>query len=635
MAAAHRVRRFVLAVAGAAALSVLGAAPALAHNAFVGSDPVDGAVLVDAPRQLALDFGQDVALPLTRVSLADSQGHAVPLPDGALAVDPGRHTRLLVRLPALRHDAYRLTFSTRDGEDLHQTDGSMVFGVGVTPADAPAPVAASPPVPVEAATRLVSFAGLAALLGGLLLALLVLPRAVAPGQVLRAAQMRLLWLAMAGAAAVAAGETALLAVRAGGSDVGLGAVLQSGFGHRWAVNVAFAAGLAPLLWWLRRRAPAGGLPGLAAELRRDRGWAALSTTSRVCVLAAGQAVALAFSGHLGGDSSPTIAAVALRTVHLLAAGAWAGGLLGLVLVLARPGRPPAWPVVRALSPFAAVSFAAAAVSGLLLAGGEVASVTALLVTPYGVTLLLKVGLVAVAGLLGLRHAVAAARGRHDLAPAEVARPWPRTLVLEAAAALGILLLAGTLGSTPPATGRQFDPAPPPAPPSAVAVDTSDLIVRLAIEPNRPGRNLVAVSVINKRRPVAWPVTAVAVELRQPGQAAAVLAAQPAGAGSSSYDAGALSLASGDLAADVEIDRAGLPPTREHFAWSVRAAQPARHPVVLSDARIATVTNGLAAIVLAAALLAILVRWRRRRRGSTAAEPAAATRAELTALHTRR
>jgi copper transport protein len=617
LSALSRLLRVLLPGAAAAVLlAVLGTVPALAHTSLVGSDPADGAVLARAPGVVALDFTRPAAAELTRVSLTDSAGRVHELPAPAVSGDPRYPGRLLVRLPSsLGRDSYRLSFTTYDQVDLHVTSGTLVFGIAVAPPAAAQP-APAPPDPVEVALRWLAFAGLAALLGGLGLAHLVLPRALARGA-LAAAQRTVLGLSLAGVVATAVGETCLLAVQlraAGGSGAAPLArlVLDGEFGRRWLVSAALSAGLAPLLWWLRRRAASGrAARGPVAALRRDGPLALLATAGRTWLLALGQAAVLGLSSH--GAGAGTLPDLAVRGLHLASTGGWAGGLLGLALLLRRagPARAAAGPVLRAFGPLAAGCVAVAAVTGLLLSAGVVASVTALLATGYGLTLVAKVALVGAAALLGLRHAWLARRAGVGGGRA------PRTLRVEAGAALSAVLLAAVLGSSAPAVGRQFDPAPPPAPPLALAADAGDLLVRLAIEPNRPGRNLMAVVVVNKRRPVPAAITAITVLLERPGQApegrAAVLAD-----GFARYDAGAVDLAPGALAVSVEVDRPPLPATTQRFAWSVRAADPARHPVVVSDAPLAPIATGLAAALAAgAAAAAAAWAWRRRRRGGRA------------------
>ena len=102
---------------------------------------------------------------------------------------------------------------TRDRVDLHQTAGSVVFGVGTAPAETAAAPQPAPARPSEFMLRWLGLAGLGALVGGLLMALLVAPR-LHEGQDRARVQSWLLTLALAGAALQLMSGTALLVLQA-------------------------------------------------------------------------------------------------------------------------------------------------------------------------------------------------------------------------------------------------------------------------------------------------------------------------------------------------------------------------------------------------------------------------------------
>jgi hypothetical protein len=137
------------------------------------------------------------------------------------------------------------------------------------------------------------------------------------------------------------------------------------------------------------------------------------------------------------------------------------------------------------------------------------------------------------------------------------------------------------------------------------------VVRLSIEPNRPGQNLVSVYVATKRRPVPAAIDDVKVILARPGLAAQTLEAKP-GDGFSRYDAGAVDLTAGQMGVNVEVHRSPLPATTQRFGWSVPAAQVPRHPVVVSDARYSSLSKAAAAaLTFAGVIFAGAILWRRR------------------------
>ena len=243
---------------------------------------------------------------------------------------------------------------------------------------------------------------------------------------------------------------------------------------RWPRSSGWRCGRAASGRGLRRRA---GAPGL---------------------LAAALVVALAVVRALGGHAaaSPHHAlAVAVAAVHILAAGAWIGGVVafGLALGAARgEARAVARACRGAFARVAGLSIAVLAVTGLLAAGAQVASVDALLTTDYGRTLIVKSVLVAGAAALGAGNALLLRRGE-----------LPRLLLVETSAGVGILLAAAVLTASPPAKGPEFAPARPAVAPT-LARQVGDLVVTATVRPNRAGPNVMTVARGQRAPPAARP-----------------------------------------------------------------------------------------------------------------------------------
>src|SRR5438132_10626640 len=190
------------------------AAPATsAHSYFLDSDPPDGAILAKAPARVVLVFSSAVTADFTSVDLVEARGqHHQPT---AVVTDRTTPNVVTVALPQVPTGSYRLTFVTRDRVDLHQTAGSIVFGVGTAPAGVATAPQPAPARPAEFLLRWVGLAGLAALLGGLLIALLVAPR-LAEGRDRSRVQAALLALALGGTLLQLASGAALLVLQAAG-----------------------------------------------------------------------------------------------------------------------------------------------------------------------------------------------------------------------------------------------------------------------------------------------------------------------------------------------------------------------------------------------------------------------------------
>jgi putative copper resistance protein D len=176
----------------------------------------------------------------------------------------------------------------------------------------------------------------------------------------------------------------------------------------------------------------------------------------VCVLAAVSLASIGLTGHTQDHAGGLrLAAETADAAHLLGAGAWLGGLIGLALLLRTPpadagqARERAATVAR-FSRMAYVAVGAIVVSGLFNAALLVGSVKGLLTTFYGGLLALKVALFGVMLIL-------AGLNRFQISPhlATDEGPWSRRLARHVAAEQGlgllVLLCVAVLGmSEPPA-----------------------------------------------------------------------------------------------------------------------------------------------------------------------------------------
>jgi putative copper resistance protein D len=157
--------------------------------------------------------------------------------------------------------------------------------------------------------------------------------------------------------------------------------------------------------------------------------------------------------------------LAADLLHLLAAGAWVGALVGFALLLRRPSRTPAdavRPLHDALAGFSGVGSAIVAlivVTGLanswFLVGPR--GVPALVETPYGLALtaklLLFAGMLLLAARNRLRHTPALGAALGGMAPQTPLRALRSSIMLETALGFGVLALVGVLGLMEPITSR--------------------------------------------------------------------------------------------------------------------------------------------------------------------------------------
>jgi putative copper resistance protein D len=276
-------------------------------------------------------------------------------------------------------------------------------------------------------------------LGGLVFALLAVPRH-APGS--RAVRARSATLIAAGAAALGCCQIASLGLKVAvlaqyvGPDA-YGRFLGTVPCRAGLVRAALAFVLAAAAWPLRRRPDAIGR------------WAVASLLGALVAVSGGWLV------HATGRLEHRIPLMALTVLHQVTAAVWAGGLVHLGAVWrsgTRDGRMRAlWPaVVTRFSWLALGSVVGLCAVAIPLAWAYVGSWDGLVGTGYGSLVLTKVALLGAALLLAAGNLAAVRRvrpgGRADALHARV----PFLLEAETIIVLVLLFAAASLSSQPPA-----------------------------------------------------------------------------------------------------------------------------------------------------------------------------------------
>jgi putative copper resistance protein D len=211
---------------------------------------------------------------------------------------------------------------------------------------------------------------------------------------------------------------------------------KTAFGRVWMVRLGIALALAALLRLeSRRRGDSQG-----------RSWALAAS-----LLAAAYLAAVAWTGHAAaGKDAARDVQLPSDAIHLLAAGAWLGSLPGLALLLS--SRPPLGVAARAARRFSTLgvtSVSALVATGLVSAWYLVGDVPALIGTPYGRLLLLKLLLfAAMMGLAAVNRVLLTPRvAEGSLAALFALR---RNALIEIAAGTGVVFVVAVLGVTVPA-----------------------------------------------------------------------------------------------------------------------------------------------------------------------------------------
>ena len=624
-------RRAFLAVALAMLTAVVVAPSAFAHATLLRSQPSDSAVVAKAPRVVQLWFSEEISPKLSSVEVSDARGNAV---EASSRVDRANPRLLTVALPALRTGTYSVSWNAFAEDDAHFTRGLVVFGVGTL---AGAPVVTRPGnslSAVEVALRWLNFGVLAALVGALAVARLVLLplEAGRRGATVRAAARRsrrrvVAWALLCSVLALAVGAgllvwrivalTGELPKGASVSEAGQLLLGDTRWGTLWLGREGILLALVGVVLLLRHvdqgKRPRG--QGLLASLPERLAWLSAG------VLVLGLMVVQALTGHAAAlDSSRTLA-LGAATLHLLASSVWVGGLLALIVGLwpvTGPRRSMPTSLVRAclkrFSWLATLSFGLVAATGLYYAGRQVASPDALVTTLYGRTLLAKSGLVLAVGAFGLLNSMLL----HPRLAAPVAkllrrpRGWTllslsrlRGFVLaEVSLGLLVLLAAGLLTAGPPARGPKFAPAPKTAA-SEVTRSVDDLLVTMSVKPNRPGENVFDVFAVSTRRPPPAEIDQVTLRFSRPATGAEIVSGPLKEVEPGRYRLGGRYLSlQGSWQIGVLVRRSGFADRTAQFAWTV-ASPGSPRPVVISDRPLGPLLTRAAAVILLLVLLAAI------------------------------
>lgn len=403
---------------------VLGASSvALAHAMLVSAEPESGAHLAAAPSRVRLVFSEALEISLAEVSITDDSGHTVKLKP---AGDPHDVHALIAPVQGLVPGSYRVTWHVVSA-DGHPVEGSYVFTLGAAAAPPPPQeaessvpaawgptVAGAPIVPAlargAAIAALMSFAGL--------LLFVAWPDGVPAAPVPRIAKALSLATVLLLIVNIAAWAINAVPDHRLSAD-SLAAALGTAVGRveLWRASLALLAAWAI---WVARRA-------------------------RLAFVFAAAAVAVSgASGH-----SAAIAPlwnVPARSIHLLAASAWIGGLIWL----ASRVRDHTAQFVRSAARVSTVALLAV----LLIAVTGIVQTLLILPSPldvfrsaYGAVVLAKV-----AGLLVLiafgaqnRFRIMPALGTDGMAGARLQTSVRRELIIMTA----VVLLGGLLAFVPP------------------------------------------------------------------------------------------------------------------------------------------------------------------------------------------
>jgi copper transport protein len=432
----------------------------MAHANYVKSNPTSDARLAKSPSEVRITFSETPDPSGSDIAILDTSGARMNGAAVQSATDEGNTLRVAV--PVLPDGGYLVSWKVRSAVDGHETQGAFAFVIGSGPLPAIPDIgpSAPPPNPVELAGRVLSYIGIAIVLGASFFTLFIRPPAT-DGE--RRRERRLITL---GGGLLVVGSSVLLISYGPGlpSRLFLFLVLRG-----LAGMVAIGA-----LYLPERLVP--------ADLRRE------------VIAFAGLAACLwaTLISHATASGDPRY--IALDFVHIVAVSIWSGGVLTFLVVAVPALRDERvlGAVTWRFSMVALTCVATIVTTGTLQALDRLVLLEDLFETPYGIALLAKIlVLVVLIGLGALNLLVWGPRmrtrgsGRTGLV---------RGIALESGLFACVLVAAAFLTALPP-----------PAQASAAAYDDTQRVdglrVELLLPTTNPGRNRFVVRVHQGLAPV--------------------------------------------------------------------------------------------------------------------------------------
>jgi copper transport protein len=443
-----RVRARAIVALGFLALVTWGPSAA-AHANLRSSDPSSGVTLSSPPSAVTMTFTEPPEPSLAQVHVLDTSGNAFE--QGSPQPVKGDDHTLRVALKPLGRGVYTVTWRMVSRADGHATAGAFAFGVGVSPAGATTTVVAPKapgPNPFEMAGRFTFIVGIFIALGGSVVALLAF----------EGNQRSLTAYVLIGTAVSLAGVVVLVFAQQRAAGAGLHGILRTPIGRALELRGVFVvAALA------------------AAAVRRRAG------NAIVAILALAAIYAEVAAGHAAA-AAPRWVNIAAQCAHFAAAAVWIGGLGALVVGVRGAASENKAASIKRFSTLAALCLAAVAGTGAYRAVVQVGRWDALWSSGYGVTVLIKTGLLGALALLG-------ARNRYTNVPAARSdlRGFRRVSRVELSTALVVVVATAVLAAlSPPPPAAVAEAA---APLTASGADFGHTYrVRLEVLPGYAGPN---------------------------------------------------------------------------------------------------------------------------------------------------
>jgi copper resistance protein D len=267
---------------------------------------------------------------------------------------------------------------------------------------------------------------------------------------------------------------------------------QTDFGNDWLVRFVLACAFAGVC-----------IPFLSAQGAKSA-W----LRSAAVILAAAFAGSLAWAGHaIGGQGFEGVVHPAADILHLIAAAAWVGALVPLVLLLAMTGRNAdtlavARTATLRFSTLGIVSVATILLTGIINTWYLSGSSDALTETKYGHLLLIKIALffamVGVAAFNRSRLTPRLVDNAEATAAQDARRQLSHNAAVEAAMGAAIIAIVAALGTLPPGSHAHHHESEGLIPPDAAFqhIHGIDGMADVIIEPGHVGTANATIHLLN-------------------------------------------------------------------------------------------------------------------------------------------
>ena len=462
--------RYAVSILATCLLALAAASPVFAHAKLLSSKPSAGESLSAAPDVVELQFSTRIQQKMSSVDLIDPAGRPIALSLVGASED-GKTLR--ADLPELEPGSYTVNWRALSADD-HMISGDFSFQVGQTSRDAPVSEPSAPALDhssmdhgvqtaesvqwPQSIIRWLVYLSMMVIGGGLICRRVIPDDAALEPSVAGGSYSPVTSLFVAASAVlvvclvIALGLQTYSIFNAVGPRQAYSVLSDTDFGLPWLIQFAAAVVVLVLLLLRRSTSEKGGMIW---------SWGALAAWLFI-------PLAGSLSGHAKAASAEFGFATVSSWLHMVAAAAWTGGLV--LIIVSLPGLIKLFSgksrysqlahVIHNFNRVAIASVALLAVTGIYNTWIHVESLSALVSTLYGRVLLGKIVVTCVIVGLGamnsfvLRPRMLAEEGLPGDTSNE--KLFFRSVRTEAALAAAVLLLAAILAFLPPA--RKHDPS---------------------------------------------------------------------------------------------------------------------------------------------------------------------------------